>query len=433
MTAAGRRRRGAGGPATARRMLPAGIHDAAGIAVDPAAADLGRRDHAERRRRTSPPCSQRPTSARTARARLRLDRRHGRDRRGRPAPASNTSPFSATARRSAGPWSSPRHDWILSLDADEVLDDEAPRAIAASISPTPTPAGQLRRRTFVGRPRDPPRSVGGRPGAAALQPADRRVQAAARCTRRCVAARGRRCCPGLDPALQLRLAAPTSSPGRCGTPPEGGHHAAQGPAGQRPGRCRCGALTAFVQELSPARRLAGRCRGLRRGVGAGDRLDAPRAMLHRGRAAAERGGARRVTPRVGPRGPAYVARADAPRSTPASAACRRAAGPRTSFALATRDDRSRGSRRGAPAARAGAGPAGSRRNDGSMTWRPLYSPSQSTGQPIAARCTRIWCVRPVWGVSRTSAAARNRSTTSNRVTASRLVAWSRRTAIFSRW
>jgi glycosyltransferase involved in cell wall biosynthesis len=42
------------------------------------------------------------------------------------------------------------HDWILSLDADEVLDDEARRAIAGLDLSDPAACWQLRRRTFVG-------------------------------------------------------------------------------------------------------------------------------------------------------------------------------------------------------------------------------------------------------------------------------------------
>jgi glycosyltransferase involved in cell wall biosynthesis len=42
------------------------------------------------------------------------------------------------------------HDWILSLDADEVLDDEARRAICGLDFSAPTACWELRRRTFVG-------------------------------------------------------------------------------------------------------------------------------------------------------------------------------------------------------------------------------------------------------------------------------------------
>jgi hypothetical protein len=44
-----------------------------------------------------------------------------------------------------------RHDWILSLDADEVLDDEARRAVGAAALGDPAACYALRRRTFVGR------------------------------------------------------------------------------------------------------------------------------------------------------------------------------------------------------------------------------------------------------------------------------------------
>jgi glycosyltransferase involved in cell wall biosynthesis len=44
-----------------------------------------------------------------------------------------------------------RHDWILSLDADEVLDDEARLAVRAAVRDDPTACYALRRRTFVGR------------------------------------------------------------------------------------------------------------------------------------------------------------------------------------------------------------------------------------------------------------------------------------------
>jgi glycosyltransferase involved in cell wall biosynthesis len=43
-----------------------------------------------------------------------------------------------------------RHDWILSLDADEVLDDEARRAIGGLDFADPSACWQLRRRTFLG-------------------------------------------------------------------------------------------------------------------------------------------------------------------------------------------------------------------------------------------------------------------------------------------
>ena len=43
------------------------------------------------------------------------------------------------------------HDWILSLDADEVLDDEARRAVPAAALGDPAACYALRRRTFVGR------------------------------------------------------------------------------------------------------------------------------------------------------------------------------------------------------------------------------------------------------------------------------------------
>jgi len=44
-----------------------------------------------------------------------------------------------------------RHDWILSLDADEVLDDEARLAVRAAVLDDPAACYALRRRTFVGR------------------------------------------------------------------------------------------------------------------------------------------------------------------------------------------------------------------------------------------------------------------------------------------
>ncbi len=44
-----------------------------------------------------------------------------------------------------------RHDWILSLDADEVLDDEARLAVRAAVRDDPAACYALRRRTFVGR------------------------------------------------------------------------------------------------------------------------------------------------------------------------------------------------------------------------------------------------------------------------------------------
>ena len=43
------------------------------------------------------------------------------------------------------------HDWILSLDADEVLDDEAAAAIARLDLRDPRRCWSLRRRTFIGR------------------------------------------------------------------------------------------------------------------------------------------------------------------------------------------------------------------------------------------------------------------------------------------
>ena len=43
------------------------------------------------------------------------------------------------------------HDWILSLDADEVLDDEAARAIARLDLSDPRRCWSFRRRTFIGR------------------------------------------------------------------------------------------------------------------------------------------------------------------------------------------------------------------------------------------------------------------------------------------
>jgi len=43
------------------------------------------------------------------------------------------------------------HDWILSLDADEVLDDEAAAAIRAADLRDPAACYALRRRTFIGR------------------------------------------------------------------------------------------------------------------------------------------------------------------------------------------------------------------------------------------------------------------------------------------
>jgi hypothetical protein len=43
-----------------------------------------------------------------------------------------------------------RHDWILSLDADEVLDDEARRSIAAVDLSDAAACWRLRRRTFIG-------------------------------------------------------------------------------------------------------------------------------------------------------------------------------------------------------------------------------------------------------------------------------------------
>ena len=44
-----------------------------------------------------------------------------------------------------------RHDWILSLDADEVLDEEARRSIAAVDLSDPADCWRFRRRTFIGR------------------------------------------------------------------------------------------------------------------------------------------------------------------------------------------------------------------------------------------------------------------------------------------
>lgn len=43
------------------------------------------------------------------------------------------------------------HDWILSLDADEVLDDDAARAIARVDFDDPARCWSLQRRTFIGR------------------------------------------------------------------------------------------------------------------------------------------------------------------------------------------------------------------------------------------------------------------------------------------
>jgi glycosyltransferase involved in cell wall biosynthesis len=42
------------------------------------------------------------------------------------------------------------HDWILSLDADEILDDEARAAIASLDLSDPSACWEIRRRTFVG-------------------------------------------------------------------------------------------------------------------------------------------------------------------------------------------------------------------------------------------------------------------------------------------
>jgi glycosyltransferase involved in cell wall biosynthesis len=44
-----------------------------------------------------------------------------------------------------------RHDWILSLDADEVLDDTARQAIMGLDLSDPAACWQFRRRTFIGR------------------------------------------------------------------------------------------------------------------------------------------------------------------------------------------------------------------------------------------------------------------------------------------
>ena len=44
-----------------------------------------------------------------------------------------------------------RHDWILSIDADEVLDDEARLAVRAAALDEPAACYALRRRTFIGR------------------------------------------------------------------------------------------------------------------------------------------------------------------------------------------------------------------------------------------------------------------------------------------
>ena len=43
------------------------------------------------------------------------------------------------------------HDWILAIDADEVLDEEAQQAVRAAVLDDPTACYALRRRTFVGR------------------------------------------------------------------------------------------------------------------------------------------------------------------------------------------------------------------------------------------------------------------------------------------
>ena len=43
-----------------------------------------------------------------------------------------------------------RHDWILALDADEVLDDDARRAVRTAALDDPAACYALRRRTFVG-------------------------------------------------------------------------------------------------------------------------------------------------------------------------------------------------------------------------------------------------------------------------------------------
>jgi glycosyltransferase involved in cell wall biosynthesis len=43
------------------------------------------------------------------------------------------------------------HDWILAIDADEVLDDGAQQAVRAAVLDDPTACYALRRRTFVGR------------------------------------------------------------------------------------------------------------------------------------------------------------------------------------------------------------------------------------------------------------------------------------------
>ena len=40
--------------------------------------------------------------------------------------------------------------------------------------------------------------------------------------------------------------------------------------------------------------------------------------------------------------------------------------------------------------------------------RPPYTGSPTIGKPVWARCTRIWCVRPVSSVTRTSVWARKR-------------------------
>ena len=80
------------------------------------------------------------------------------------------------------------------------------------------------------------------------------------------------------------------------------------------------------------------------------------------------------------------------------------------------------SRRAARRSRGAGTPAGSRAGTGAARpWRgPVpYSGSPTTGWPMASRCARIWCVRPVSSRTRSSVSAGSARSTSKCVTAVR--------------
>ena len=128
---------------------------------------------------------------------------------------------------------------------------------------------------------------------------------------------------------------------------------------------------------------------------AGDRPVAARASRPAARVGHRASARRRVSRRHrGARGGAACR--PARRSRPAAA--RRRAASRAAWT----DARARGASRAAPGASNASTPPRER--------RVPYAGSPTSGWPIAARCTRIWCVRPVSSRQRTSVAMPKRST-----------------------